>query len=50
MIDTYGTFALLYNWFPEEAQEIRSTPSGPLGILRIRHSFLREVLRQRGCL
>ena len=23
LIDTYGTFALLYNWFPAEAQEIR---------------------------
>ena len=23
LIDTYGTFSLLYNWFPTEAREIR---------------------------
>src|SRR5436309_1247382 len=48
LIDTYGTFALLYNWFPEEAQEIRQYTERPRSeFFAIRHSFLREVLRQR---
>jgi hypothetical protein len=29
LIDTYGTFALLYNWFPEEAVEIRQYTERP---------------------
>src|SRR5881396_3241584 len=48
LIDTYGTFALLYNWFPAEAQEIRQYTERPRSeFFAVRHSFLREVLRQR---
>jgi len=48
LIDTYGTFALLYNWFPVEAQEIRQYTERPRSeFFAIRHSFLHEVLRQR---
>jgi len=48
LIDTYGTFALLYNWFPAEAQEIRSYTERPRSeFFAIRHEFLNEVLRER---
>lgn len=48
LIDTYGTYGLLYNWFPQEAQEIRKITDKPrTEFFAIRHSFLREVLRQR---
>src|SRR5438046_838109 len=48
LIDTYGTFALLYNWFPAEAQEIRQFTKRPRSeFLAVRHSFLREALAQR---
>ena len=48
LIDTYGTFALLYNWFPTEAQEIRQFTERPRSeFFALRHSFLGEVLRQR---
>ena len=48
LIDTYGTFALLYNWFPREAQEIRQYTERPRSeFFAIRHEFLGEVLRQR---
>jgi hypothetical protein len=48
LIDTYGTFALLYNWFPTEAQEIRGYTERPRSeFFAVRHGFLREVLRQR---
>src|SRR3989442_3113621 len=48
LIDTYGTFALLYNWFPAEAQEIRQYTERPRSeFFAVRHSFLQEVLRQR---
>jgi hypothetical protein len=48
LIDTYGTFALLYNWFPAEAQEIRQYTERPRSeFFAIRHAFLQEVLRQR---
>lgn len=48
LIDTYGTFALLYNWFPSEAQEIRQFTERPRSeFFAVRHSFLSEVLRQR---
>jgi hypothetical protein len=47
-IDTYGTFALLYNWFPDEAQEIRQFTERPRSeFFAIRHGFLREVLTHR---
>lgn len=48
LIDTYGTFALLYNWFPAEAREIRAFTERPRSeFLAVRHSFLHEVLRRR---
>jgi hypothetical protein len=48
LIDTYGTYGLLYNWFPQEAQLIREITDKPRSeFFAIRHSFLREILRQR---
>ena len=48
LIDTYGTFALLYNWFPAEAEEIRQFTERPRSeFFALSHSFLREVLAQR---
>ena len=48
LIDTYGTFALLYNWFPSEAQEIRQYTERPRSeFFAIRHRFLSEMLNQR---
>ena len=47
-IDTYGTFALLYNWFPVEARAIREYTERPRSeFFAVRHEFLREVLRHR---
>jgi hypothetical protein len=48
LIDTYGTFALLYTWFPGEAEEIRQFTERPRSeFFAVRHSFLREVLKHR---
>jgi hypothetical protein len=48
LIDIYGTFALLYNWFPIEAQEIRQFTERPRSeFFAVKHGFLREVLAQR---
>lgn len=48
LIDTYGTFALLYIWFPKEAQEIREYTERPRSeFFAIRHEFLGHVLNQR---
>ncbi len=48
LIDTYGTFALLYNWFPAESQEIRQFTGRPRSeFFALRHEFLAEVLAQR---
>ncbi len=48
LIDTYGTFALLYNWFPEAAQEIRGYTERPRSeFFAIRHAFLRDMLQRR---
>ena len=48
LIDTYGTFALLYNWFPSEAREIREYTERPRSeFFAIRHDFLHEMLNQR---
>ena len=48
LIDTYGTFALLYNWFPAEAQEIRQLTERPRSeFFAIGHRFLQEVLGHR---
>jgi hypothetical protein len=48
LIDTYGTFALLYNWFPAEAKEIRQITERPRSeFFAVRHGFLGELLDQR---
>jgi hypothetical protein len=48
LIDTYGTFALLYAWFPAESQEIRQFTERPRSeFFAIRHEFLNEVLADR---
>ena len=48
LIDTYGTFALLYTWFPDEAREIRQYTERPRSeFFAIRHAFLQEMLNQR---
>jgi hypothetical protein len=48
LIDTYGTFALLYNWFPAAAQEIRQYTERPRSeFFAVGHSFLQEALRER---
>ena len=48
LIDVYGTFALLYNWFPAEAQEIRQYTEQPRSeFFAVRHEFLGEVLTRR---
>ncbi len=48
LIDTYGTFALLYNWFPAESQEIRQFTERPRSeFFAVRHGFLGEVLARR---
>jgi hypothetical protein len=48
LIDTYGTFALLYNWFPVEGREIREYTERPRSeFFALDHDFLRELLRQR---
>ncbi|MBM3832906.1 MAG: hypothetical protein FJ403_06475 [Verrucomicrobia bacterium] len=48
LIDDYGTFALLYNWFPAAAQEIRQFTERPRSeFFAVCHSFLGDVLRQR---
>ncbi len=48
LIDTYGTFALLYNWFPAEAEEIRKFTERPRSeFFAIRHNFLRTALEKR---
>jgi len=48
LIDTYGTFALLYHWFPAEAQEIRHMTERPRSeFFAISHRFLHDILGQR---
>ena len=48
LIDTYGTFALLYNWFPAEAKQIREYTERPRSeFFAIHHEFLSKVLHQR---
>lgn len=48
LIDTYGTFALLYTWFPKEAGEIREYTERPRSeFFAIRHAFLDEMLHRR---
>jgi len=48
LIDDYGTFALLYNWFPAEAQAIREFTERPRSeFVAIRHDFLKQMLHRR---
>ena len=48
LIDTYGTFALLYTWFPAEAREIRQYTERPRSeFFALRHGFLGELLNRR---
>jgi hypothetical protein len=48
LIDTYGTFALLYNWFPVETREIREYTERPRSeFFALRHEFLGEMLNRR---
>jgi hypothetical protein len=48
LIDTYGTFALLYTWFPAEAREIRQYTERPRSeFFALRHTFLGELLNRR---
>jgi len=48
LIDTYGTYGLLYNWFPTEAQRIREKTDKPrTEFFAINHSYLRSVLNRR---
>lgn len=45
LIDTYGTYGLLYNWFPAEAQGIRRITDKPrTEFLAISHDYLKTVL------
>ena len=51
LIDTYGTFALLYNSFPAEAREIRQFTERPRSeFFAVRHSFLRNCSNGGGIL
>jgi hypothetical protein len=48
LIDTYGTYGLLYNWFPTEAQGIRLITDKPrTEFFAISDSYLRYVLSKR---
>lgn len=48
LIDTYGTYGLLYNWFPSEAQAIRRLTSKPrTEFFAISDSFLKHALSRR---
>lgn len=48
LIDTYGTYGLLYNWFPTEAQGIREITDKPrTEFFAIGHAYLTEALKSR---
>ena len=48
LIDTYGTFALLYVWFPAEAKTIREYTERPRSeFFAMRHDFLGQMLNRR---
>ena len=48
LIDTYGTYGLLYNWFPNEAQGIRLITDKPrTEFFAISDSYLAYVLSKR---
>ena len=45
LIDTYGTYGLLYNWFPAEAQGLRKLTDKPRSeFLAIGHEYLKTAL------
>ncbi|HYI13193.1 MAG TPA: hypothetical protein VEK57_29375 [Thermoanaerobaculia bacterium] len=45
LIDTYGTYGLLYNWFPAEAQGLRTITDKPrTEFFAISHDYLRKAL------
>lgn len=45
LIDTYGTYGLLYNWFPAEAQGLRKITDKPRSeFIAISHDYLRTAL------
>jgi hypothetical protein len=45
LIDTYGTYGLLYNWFPAEAQGLRKLTDKPRSeFFAIGHDYLRTAL------
>ncbi|MEP7013222.1 MAG: hypothetical protein ABJC13_23115 [Acidobacteriota bacterium] len=45
LIDTYGTYGLLYNWFPAEAQGLRNITSKPRSeFLALGHDYLKTAL------
>jgi len=45
LIDTYGTYGLLYNWFPAEAQALREITDKPrTEFFAISHDYLRTAL------
>jgi hypothetical protein len=48
LIDTYGTYGLLYNWFPAEAQGLRKITDKPRSeFLALGHEYLKTALNQR---
>ena len=48
LIDTYGTYGLLYNWFPSEGQAIRRLCDKPrTEFFAISDSFLKHALNRR---
>lgn len=48
LIDTYGTYGLLYNWFPREAVEIAKITRKPrTEFFAIAHPKLQELLKKR---
>ena len=48
LIDTYGTYGLLYNWFPAQAQGIAKITSKPrTEFFAIGHNYLRYALKRR---
>ena len=48
LIDTYGTYGLLYNWFPAEAQGIRTITDKPrTEFFAITQEYLVQVLQNR---
>lgn len=48
LIDTYGTYGLLYNWFPAAAQAIKKFTEKPrTEFFAISYSYLRDMLDRR---